>query len=105
MQANSRLAEACCFIFLFTFLLGTNFDYRLVFLLPVVLQSLKEFEASIDYRKLVFPVLVTSYLWLTPLNSLTVDLISMMIFASIFSTISLGLMWQWRSRGMRPKTN
>ena len=82
--AINRIATSCSLIYLFTFLLTTNFDYRLMFLLPFVLASLQEFENSLDYAKLVVPVLMTLYLWLVPLNHWTVDLASVLVFTVVF---------------------
>jgi hypothetical protein len=94
--AIARIATACSLIYLFTFLLTTNFDYRLVFLLPFVLASLQEFENSLDYAKLVVPVLVTLYLWLVPLNHWTVDLASVLVFTIVFVAIG-ALYWEFIS--------
>jgi hypothetical protein len=85
--AINRIATACSLIYLFTFLLTTNFDYRLVYLLPFVLASLNEFENSLDYAKLGVPVLITLYLWLVPLNHWTVDLASFLVFTIVFLSI------------------
>jgi hypothetical protein len=91
--AINRIATACSLIYLFTFLLTANFDYRLVFLLPFVLASLQEFENSLDYAKLVIPVVVTLYLWLVPLNHWTVDLASVLVFTIVFVAIG-ALYWE-----------
>ena len=90
-QVHGALATACGAIYCLTFLAGTNFDYRLVFLLPCILTSLRAFETSFDYKQLYFPVIVTAYLWATLLDSLVTDIISLFVFALIFSAVLLRL--------------
>jgi membrane protein implicated in regulation of membrane protease activity len=88
----ARVAVACCLIYVFTFLCKTNFDYRLVFLLPFVLVLLKQFESSQNLGKLFIPAIVTVYFWLTPLDSWIVDLISLLVFVTIFVVLGINFM-------------
>jgi hypothetical protein len=87
-----RVAIACNFVFVFSFLLQANFDYRLVFLLPLVLLSLQQFENSFDHRKLWFPALIVLYLWLVPLNSWIIDVLSLFIFLVVFTANGIVLL-------------
>jgi hypothetical protein len=87
-----RLAIACNFIYLFSFLVQSNYDYRLVFLLPFVLLSLQQFENSLDQRKLWIPALVVLYLWLVPLNSWIIDLASLSVFFVVFAASGVFLL-------------
>lgn len=90
--AVGRVAMACNFVYLFSFLLQTNFDYRLVFLLPFVLLSLQQFESSLDHRKLWIPAFVVLYFWLVPLNSWIIDVVSLSVFLVVFAATGIVLL-------------
>lgn len=84
-----RLALACNSVYLYCFLLQTNYDYRLVFLLPFILISLEQFESLPDYRKLWIPALVVLYFWVAPLNSWITDLASLSVFCIVFTSTGI----------------
>jgi hypothetical protein len=90
--AVGRLAIACNSVYLFSFLLQTNYDYRLIFLLPFVLLSLQQFETLPHHPKLWFPALVVLYFWLVPLNSWFIDLVSLSVFLVVFTATGIVLL-------------
>jgi hypothetical protein len=86
------LAIACTSIFVFSFLLGSNFGYRLVFLLGILPSLLTHYEQQPGWRTLVAPGALVLFLWLTHLTRLSIDQFSgWLIFfgAAIWLTVNL----------------
>jgi hypothetical protein len=104
-----KVALACNLIFIFTFLTGTNYDYRLIFLLPGVLANLKAFENSFDRKNLWYPIFVAMYFWVTPLTqranlgSALVHVISLSVFLIVFSAVTVHYVRIWTDLHSVPK--
>ncbi|KAA2234800.1 hypothetical protein [Salinarimonas soli] len=57
------LCLACLAIFCFSFLLGSNFNYRLIFLLGALPRMIEALEGRRQWRLVVLPSLVIALLW------------------------------------------
>lgn len=68
--ARDQVALACLAIFLFSFVLGSNFDYRLIFLIGTVPPMLRAFDLSGRRILLAWPIAVVAFLWLSRVSSL-----------------------------------
>jgi hypothetical protein len=63
------LCLACLSIFCFTFLLGSNFNYRLIFLAGTLPKLIEDFDQKGHWRLLIAPVTIMALLWATRLPS------------------------------------
>jgi hypothetical protein len=64
-ETAADTAVACLSVFVFCFLLGANYDYRLIFLLGAMPVMLQHFESRPGVRTLLAPVAVVTLLWLS----------------------------------------
>lgn len=64
-DSTHMVAVTCCAIFCGSFILGANWDYRLIFLIGVIPFFLARFEDCLDRRFLVPAVAIVSFLWLS----------------------------------------
>ena len=67
-DARSVLGLAGIAIFLGSFLLGSNFDYRLVFLLCTLPVLLRAYEQDESLKRLTVPILIVIFLWLSRIS-------------------------------------
>jgi hypothetical protein len=68
-DSSSDLALMGISIFVLCFTLGTNFDYRLIFLTATLPFLIKCYEAQPALERLVPPVVIVAFLWLSRLSS------------------------------------
>lgn len=62
---DPRAVAAVAFlaIYCFTFVLGANYEYRLIFLIGAAAPFLQSFDRTCDSKKLIFPLLVAAFAW------------------------------------------
>jgi hypothetical protein len=87
------IAVACLSVFVFCFLLGANFDYRLIFLLGAMPVMLRHFESRPGVRTLLAPTTVVTLLWLSPLYwSYLDELIDWLVFSGAVAWLAANLL-------------
>jgi hypothetical protein len=69
------------------FVFGSNFDYRLIFLLPCIVGSLEQFERESDSRQLVLPVLTAMFMWISPFGTLWEDAVGWLVMTALLAVI------------------
>lgn len=67
-SARGAIAISCLAIFCFTFMLGSNFDYRLIFLLGVLSGSLHAYDIKRQRSLLIVPGVILIFCWLSFLS-------------------------------------
>jgi hypothetical protein len=60
---SDEVCLACLAVFCFSFLLGSNYNYRLIFLLGTLPRLIEEWEARGGWQRLLTPCLVLALLW------------------------------------------
>jgi hypothetical protein len=70
-SAIGRVAVACLVIYCFTFLIGSAFDYRLIFLLGVLAYLVHDLNRHASFRSLPACIVLLCFLWM-PLTSFIV---------------------------------
>jgi hypothetical protein len=83
------VAIACVAIFCFSFLLGTNFDYRLVFLLGVMPVLLNAYDAEQRFGTLLAAAAIVLFLWLSRISSYVLVPFEVLDW----SLFTVGVMW------------
>lgn len=63
-QPADDLAIACSAVFCFVFLLGTSWDYRLIFLIGVLPIALRTYDVSLNWSDMIFPLMIVTFLWI-----------------------------------------
>ena len=92
-SARGAVAMSCMSVFCFSFLLGTNFDYRLVFLLGVLPALLDAYDVERRAKCLIVPGAIVLFLWLS-----RVSLYILVPFELLdWSLFVIGVMWLARS--------
>jgi len=56
---------SCLAVFCFSFLLGSNFNYRLIFLAGTLPKLIEAFDEKSHHRLLIAPVTIVALLWAT----------------------------------------
>ena len=90
-------AVACLSVFIFCFLLGSNFNYRLIFLLGAMPVMLRHFESRPAVRTLLAPTAVVTLLWLSPLYwSYLNELVDWLVFSGAVTWLTANLLLRRR---------
>jgi hypothetical protein len=95
-SAHGGIAISCLSIFCFTFILGSNIDYRLVFLLGILAFTLQAYDTTRKASFLIVPVTVIIFLWLSRLSVglvpfLLYELVDWIFFASGIAWLAVSL--------------
>ncbi len=90
-------AVACLSVFIFCFLLGSNFNYRLIFLLGAMPVMLRHFESRPAVRTLLAPTAVVTLFWLSPLYwSYLNELVDWLVFSGAVTWLAANLLLRRR---------
>ena len=79
-------------IYILCFLLGSNLDYRLIFLVGVLPLFIEEYEIEPETRNLICPLAIVSFLWVSRFSSrfyFMGEILDWVIFA-------VGGAWEWQ---------
>lgn len=61
------LAIACAAMFCFVFLLGSSWNYRLIFVVGVLPVALRAFDENLNWRDAILPLMMVAFLWVSRL--------------------------------------
>jgi len=95
-SAHGTIAISCLSIFCFTFMLGSNIDYRLVFLLGVLSAVLRVYDVKRRWSLLIVPGTIVMFFWLSRLSTgllpfLLYELLDWMLFAGGVAWLAVSL--------------
>ena len=92
-ETAGDIAVACLSVFVFCFLLGSNFDYRLIFLMSAIPVMLRHFESWPRVRTLLAPTGVVTLFWLSPLYwSYLDELVDWLVFSGAVAWLAANLL-------------
>jgi hypothetical protein len=87
------VAVACLSVFVFCFVLGANFDYRLIFLMGAMPVMLRHFESRPGVHTLIAPAAVVMLLWLSQLYwSYLDELLDWLVFSGAVAWLAANLL-------------
>jgi hypothetical protein len=92
---------SCASVFCFSFLLGANFDYRLVFLLGVLPALLSAYDAEQRTGSLVAAGAIVLFLWVSRVSSHLLVPFEILDWALFL----VGVMWLAQTVFRYPNTN
>jgi len=96
-ETAGDIAVACLSVFIFCFLLGSNFNYRLIFLLGAMPVMLQHFESRPAVRTLLAPTAVVTLLWLSPLYwSYLNEVVDWLVFSGAVTWLAANLLLRRR---------